>query len=129
MILSNASSLREADCLNSLGCFQPSACCLHRHRNSGNAGEPGELHTHNGEYMERGLASCVNVLDILEKIAAFKTYLLPNHAVSGCDSISVLFGNGKKTVLHKVKESFGNNSYIEAFINIDNKKEEIAAAG
>ena len=32
-------------------------------------------------------------------------------------------------MLHKVKENLGNISYIEAFINTDNKKEDIAAGG
>ena len=49
--------------------------------------------------------------------------LLSNHAIFGCDSVSVLFGKGKKTMLHKVK-SLRNISYIEAFINTDNKKED-----
>ena len=57
--------------------------------------------------MGRGLASCVNVLNIQGKIGAQKTYLLFNHAVSGCDSVSVLFEKSKKTVLRKVKESLG----------------------
>ena len=49
--------------------------------------------------------------------------LLSNHAICGCDSVSVLFGKGKKTMLHKVK-SLRNISYTEAFINTDNKKED-----
>ena len=85
--------------------------------------------THGDVYMGRGIASCVNVLDILEKTGALKTNLLSNHAVSVCDSVSVLFGKGNKIVLHKVKENLGNISYLEAFINIDSKKEDIAAAG
>ena len=44
--------------------------------------------TQGGVYMGQGMASCVNVLDILEKIGAHKTYLLSNHAVSGCDTVS-----------------------------------------
>ena len=71
--------------------------------------------------------ACVNVVDIQEKIRALD--LLSNHAICGCDSVSVLFGKGKRTVLHKVKKSLGNISYIEAFINTDNKKEDIAGAG
>ena len=58
--------------------------------------------------MGRGLASCVNVPGIFEKSGAPNTYLLFNRAVSGCDCVSLLFGKGKKTVLHKVKESLGN---------------------
>ena len=70
--------------------------------------------THGGVHMGRGLASCI--LDIQENIF-------------GCDIMAVLLDTGKKTVLHKVKESLGNIGYLEAFINTDNKKENIAAAG
>ena len=74
--------------------------------------------------MGLGLASCVNTLHILEKVGALKTYLLHNHAVSGCDSVSVLFNKGKKIMLHKVKETLGNISYLEAFNNTNNTKED-----
>ena len=39
------------------------------------------------------------------KIGDLKTY----HAVSECDSVSVLFDNGKKTMLRKVKSEFGEH--------------------
>lgn len=65
--------------------------------------------TPDGVYMGRGLVSCVNVLDIQEKIGALKTYLLFSQHVSTYNSVTVLFGNSKSTVLHKMKEIMGNN--------------------
>ena len=41
----------------------------------------------------------------------------------------MLSGSGKKIVLYKVKESLGNISCLDTFINIDSKKEDIVAAG
>ena len=41
----------------------------------------------------------------------------------------MLSGSDKKTMLHKVKESLGNISCLDTFINIDTKKEDIVAAG
>ena len=52
--------------------------------------------THGGVYVGRGMCACGNVLDIQEKIGVLKTY----HALSGCDSVSVLFSKGKKIVLN-----------------------------
>ena len=52
---------------------------------------------HGFVYMRRDLTSCVNVLDIQEKIGTVKTHLLFVHAVSGFDSVSARFGKGKKT--------------------------------
>ena len=51
------------------------------------------------------------------------------HAVSGCDRVSAVFKKGTKTVQHKVKTSLGIICCLEAFINIDNKKENMLAAG
>ena len=55
--------------------------------------------THGEMYMGRGLASCINALYIQENIWAHKIYMLFNHAVSGCESMSMLFQKSKKTVL------------------------------
>ena len=43
--------------------------------------------TYGGVYMGRGLSSCVNVLDILEKIGTLMTY----HVASGCNIVSELY--------------------------------------
>ena len=43
--------------------------------------------TRGGVYLRRGLPSCVNVLDILEKIGTLMTY----HVASGCDIVSELY--------------------------------------
>ena len=63
---------REANCLNIPGYFQSSACC----------------HTWRCVHGARPSGRC---LDIQETIGNLKTNLLFNKAVSGCDSMSVLF--------------------------------------
>ena len=84
---------------------------------------------HGGVYMGRGLTSCVNVLDIQEQIGTVNTHLFFVHAVSGCDSVSALFGKGEKTVLHKMIDHLENAGYLEVFNHIDSTKEDIAVAG
>ena len=79
--------------------------------------------THGGFYgIRRGLASCLNVLHIQEKIGTHKACLLFNNAVYGCESVQVFFEKGKKTMLRNMNESLGNVCCPEAFINITKRK-------
>ena len=48
----------------------------------------------------------ININDTVKKHAQIVPFILPAHALSGCDSVPQLFGIGKTKVVNTLKKSF-----------------------
>ena len=73
---------------------------------------------------------CVyDILAVQKAIGKAKTHLMFIHAVTGCDTVSALYGQGKKKAFQLVQKDVNNFQFLDCFLNPESTKEQIASAG
>ncbi len=72
---------------------------------------------------------CVyDITDIQHSIGGARKHLMAVHAITGCDTVSALFGQGKRKAF-KLVEKDSDNAGLDEFAATHSTKENVAAAG